>query len=224
MKCDCEFCDLKSIFYATIEPTEVEAYCASRDERSVAQKEIIIKQGQPINEFIYLKEGLVKLYRETDAGSQIISIGKPLDFVSLLSVFGDRNYSYSVSAISDSVICVLNLHEVQKLILENGHFALQLIKTMNKASDRILFDYLDISQKRLYGRVAHVLIYFSEIFKNDSFDLPISRKEIAQLVGMSIENVIRAISDLRKDKIIKAYGKNIMIEDMSRLVQIRNHS
>jgi len=69
-----------------------------------------------------------------------------------------------------------------------------------------------------------LLIYFSEIFKSDSFDLPISRKEIAQLVGMSIENVIRAISDLRKDKIIKAYGKNIMIEDMSRLIQIRNHS
>lgn len=224
MKCDCDLCDLKSIFYATLDPKEIEGYCMSRVEKLVTQKEIIIRQGEPINKFIYLKEGLVKLYRETNTGSQIISIGKPLDFVSLLSVFGDKNYSYSVSAISDSVICIFDLSEVQKLILKNGYFALRLIKTMNKASDRILFDYLDISQKRLYGRVAHVLIYFSEIFKSDSFDLPISRKEIAQLVGMSIENVIRAISDLRKDKIIKVYGKNIMIEDMNRLIQIRNHS
>jgi len=222
MKCDCELCDLKSIFFATIDANEVEEYCASRSEKKISAKQIIIKQGDPINEFIYLKTGLVKLYRETDTGSQIISIGKPFDFVSLLSVFGDTKYSYSVSAIENSVVCILDLNEVQKLILENGDFALQIIKTMNKASDRILFNYLDINQKRLFGRVAHVLIYFAEIYRSDNYDLPISRKEISQLVGMSIENVIRAISDLRKDKIIKAYGKNMIILDMKRLEQIRN--
>ena len=224
MKCDCEQCDLKTIFYATIRPDMVEEYCASRIEKTIAPHEIIIKQGAPIHEFIYLKEGLVKLYRETDLGRQIISIGEPFDFVSLLSVFNDKRYRYSVSAITESVICVLDLNEIKNLIQTNGQFALKLIQTMNQASDRILFDYLDISQKRLYGRVAQVLIYFSEIFKNESYDLPISRKEMSQLIGMTIENVIRAISNLRKDKIIKAYGKNIMIIDMKRLVQIRDFS
>ena len=224
MECNCELCDLKNIFFATIEPSELEEFCASRIEITIAPKDIVIKQGDPIHDFVYLKEGLVKLYRETDAGNQIISIGKPFDFVSLLSVFGEEKYQYSVSAITDSVICVMKLQDIQKLILENGAFALRLIKTMNKATDRILFDYLDNSQKRLYGRVAHVLIDFSEIFKNETFDLPISRKEIAQLVGMSIENVIRTISELRKDKIINVYGKRIVILDMHRLKQIRTHN
>ena len=222
MKCDCDDCHLKTIFFSTISEDKVEEYCSSRVEKTFRAKEIIIRQGQPISEFIYLKEGLVKLYRETPVGSQIISIGKPLDFVSLLSVFADEKYSYSVSTLQDSVVCILELDEIKKLILQNGPFAYSIIKTMNKATDRILFNYLDINQKRLFGRVASVLLEFADIYKSDSFDLPISRKEIAQLVGMSIENVIRTISDLRKDNIIKVYGKNIEIVNRVRLLQVYN--
>ncbi len=222
MKCDCENCHIKNIFYASVTPEELDRYCSSRTERIVDEKETIIRQGAPITEFIYLKEGLVKLYRNTPAGAQIISIGKPLDFVSLLNVFGDEKYSYSVSALHKSTVCVFDINEIKKMILENGAFAFKLIKTMNKASDRVLFNYLDINQKRLFGRVAAVLLEFSSILNSDSYELPISRKEISQLVGMSIENVIRTISDLRKDKIIKVYGKNIEIIEKQRLIQIRD--
>ncbi len=224
MKCECEQCHLRAIFFASIQADQLDEYCQSRVERSIEAKDIIIKQGDPIKEFIYLKEGLVKLSRNTHLGSQIISLGRPYDFVSLLSVFADETYSYSVSALSSGVICILNLDEIKKLILENGAFAMRLITTMNKATDRILFEYLDNSQKRLFGRVAGVLLYFADIFNINSFELPISRKEISQLVGMSIENVIRTISDLRKDKIIKVYGKSIEILDIKRLEMIRDLS
>jgi len=224
MKCDCDFCSLKTIFFNTINPNELENYCNAKIQRAYKAKENIIKQNDSIQEFIYLKEGLVKLYRDTPAGNQIISIGKPLDFVSLLSVFADEKYSYSVSAIKDSVVCVMNLNDVKKLILENGPFALRIITVVNKATDRILFDYLDISQKRLYSRVANVIIKFSELSQNLSFEMPISRKEMAQLVGMSIENVIRTISDLRKDNIIKVYGKDIEILDFEKLKHNRDIS
>lgn len=220
MKCECEHCDIKSIFFATIKEDEIEEYCSSRVEKEVKTGDVIIQQGQPIDDFIYLKEGLVKLYRDTPGGQQIISLGKPFDFVSLLSVFANDNYSYSVSAVRDCVICVLSFKEIRQLIQENGAFALKLVSTMNKASERILFDYLDLSQKRLNGRVASVLLYFSEIYDDSKFDLPITRKEISQLVGMSIENVIRAISDFRKDKILNVYGKRIEIVNKELLQKI----
>ncbi len=222
MKCECEHCHLRAIFFASIQADQLDQYCQSRVEKRIDTKDIIIKQGEPIREFIYLKEGLVKLSRNTPLGSQIISLGRPYDFVSLLSVFADEKYSYSVSALSPGVVCILNLDEIKKLILENGAFAMKLITTMNKATDRILFEYLDNSQKRLFGRVAGVLLYFADIFNVSIYELPISRKEISQLVGMSIENVIRTISDLRKDKIIRVYGKSIEILDMRRLKMIRD--
>lgn len=224
MTCDCELCELKSIFFTSLEADKVEAYCSSRAQRDVNAKDVIIRQGEAITEFIYLKEGLVKLYRDTPQGSQIIAIGKPFDFVSLLSVFADERYSYSVSALEDSTICVLKLDQVKKQVLENGKFAMKLITTMNRATDKIFFGYLDNHQKRLIGRIAGVILFFSEIYQSDVFDIPISRKEISQLVGMTIENVIRAISDLRKDGLIRAYGKNIEIIDKERLKKIFQYS
>lgn len=224
MTCNCEFCHIKSIFYSTIKDAEMEGYCANRVEKEVRAGDMIINQGTEINDFIYLKEGLVKLFRDTPAGRQIISLGKPMDFVSLVSVFSGDKYSYSVSTLIDSVICVLSMKEIKQLIRENGDFAMKLISTMNRVSESILYNYLDMNQKRLNGRVSATLLYFSKIFDSDTFELPISRKEMAQLIGMSTENVIRSISEFRKDGILDVYGKAIVIKDKAMLSKIKDFS
>jgi CRP/FNR family transcriptional regulator len=226
MICQCESCHLKTLFYSSIRLDEIEGYCSSRREISLKAGEDLIKQGEEIRDFVYLKEGLVKLYRKSDNGQiQIIRFGKPFDFVSLLSVFSDDKYNYSVSAIEDSVACVFDLSEIKQLISTNGAFAMHLIEIQNRSSDLIIMNMLDLLQKRLYGRVASVLLYFAiEIYKSDEFELPISRKEIAQYIGMSIENVIRVISAFRKDKIIQVYGKNLAILDRERLERMRDLS
>ena len=76
-------------------------------------------------------------------------------------------------------------------------------------------------RKNLKGRVAHVLIYFAQyVYRSHEFELPVSRREIADYIGMTTENVIRTLSEFRRDKIIKIYGKDIMISDIKRLENI----
>jgi len=226
MICQCEYCDLKMLFFNCIGEDEVEHYCDSRKETTYQEGESIIIQDQAITEFLYLKEGLVKLFRTNEHGEeQIISFGKPYDFVSILSVFSNSNYNYSVTALRPSVICSFNLSQITDLIQSNGLFAMHLIQTLNKSSDRIILNTLSILQKRLYGRIAHTLLYFADdIFFKDEFELPISRKEMSQYIGMTQENVIRALSSLRKDGMIKVYGKSITIEDKVRLKRMRELS
>ena len=50
--------------------------------------------------------------------------------------------------------------------------------------------------------------------------MPISRSEIADLIGMTAENVIRVVSDLRKDGVIEISGKQIKIADSKKLKQL----
>ncbi len=83
---------------------------------------------------------------------------------------------------------------------------------MNRVADNIILESLAIRRKHLRGRIAHVLLYFAEyIYHSNEYDLPISRKEIAEYIGMTTENVIRTMSEFRKDKIIKINGKTIEI-------------
>ena len=220
--CSCELCELRELFIDNLEEEQMEVVCSSKVEREYRQGEPILKEGTKINDFIYLKSGLVKLFKHDGSGrEQIISIAQPMDYVSLLSVFSDDTYNYSVTALEDSVTCNLQMNEVRESILKNGPLALNLLKKMSRVADRIILQSLEIRKKHLRGRVAYLLLYFSKkIYQSAEFDLPLSRKEMADYVGMTTENVIRSLSELRRDGILKIYGKTIQIVNPDTLSSI----
>jgi len=99
--------------------------------------------------------------------------------------------------------------------------ALGLLQKMSRAADRIILDSVEIRKKHLRGRVAYLLIYFANIvYSSSEFELPLTRKEMAEFVGMTTENVIRSLSEFRKDGILKIYGKTIQIVNMDTLRSI----
>lgn len=220
--CSCENCELRELFIDNLEGDHLDIICSGKVEKEYDQGEVIIKEGTRIRDFTYLKNGLVKLYRSDQSGKeQIISIAKPMDYVSLLSVFSNDRYNYSVSALEDSVTCNLKMEEVKSLIEVNGNLALSLLRNMSRVADRIILDSLEIRKKHLRGRVAYLLLYFSQkIYSSPEFDLPLTRKEMAEYVGMTTENVIRSLSEFRRDGILKIYGKTILIVDMETLKSI----
>ncbi|MDP4290470.1 MAG: helix-turn-helix domain-containing protein, partial [Bacteroidota bacterium] len=59
---------------------------------------------------------------------------------------------------------------------------------------------------------------------SDVFELPVSRREIAELIGMTTENVIRIFSEFRKEGIIRINGKEITIVDKTRLQFLCEHA
>jgi CRP-like cAMP-binding protein len=220
--CNCKNCELKPLFFDSIKEDELTPICNSKHEQSYSKGSLICKEGEPIKEFMYLKSGLVKIHKkENEHRDQIIKIAKPLDYVNLLSIFSDNIYHYSVSAIEDSVVCFIDLKVVTSLLFSNGAFALSMIQKMNLTTDDIIKTVLEISKKNLRGRIAYVLLYFSDqVYFSDSFDLPLARKEIAEFIAMTTENVIRILSEFRKDGILKINGKTIEICNRSRLQQI----
>ena len=224
-ECRCEQCELKTLFFQNVSAHEMQSLCASRVERVYQKGEYIIEQGKTITEFIYLKSGLVKLFTTSDnAKEQILSFAKPFDFVSLLSVLSTNTHSYSVMAIEDSVTCNISINDIKRIIKENGQFAMSILEKMCRISEKLIQESLAIRRRNLRGRVAYVLLHFYEdIYKSESFELPVNRKEIAEYIGMTTENVIRALTEFRKDGIIKIFGKIIEIVELDKLQQISDH-
>jgi CRP/FNR family transcriptional regulator len=217
--CNCEHCDFREVVFSTLDDQSILELCQFKEERSYRKGEIINHEGERITDFKYLKNGMVKLYRRALTGEeQVITITRPFEFVSNLSIFSEDKYKYSVSALEDSVVCSVQLDFIKSLFQKNGSFAMGLLTKISKINDKIISQTLDIRQKNLAGRVAYVLLYFTrEIFKSRVFDLPVSRKEIADFIGMSSANVIRTMSDFKKDGIIKVFGKTIEVVDIDKL-------
>lgn len=222
---DCQHCTFKSLLFTKMKEDELQLINRDRKEILFDKGEMIIEEGTPINEFLYLKKGLVKLVKKGEYQKErIISIARPMDFVSLLSTFSEKKYQYSISALEESAVCSMNLESIQDVIRKNGGFALELIQHITRSSNFVIQSTYDIDDKQLRGRIAYILLWFSQkIYHKPKFELPISRKEIGELINMSTENVIRILSEFRKDNIITIDGKTIEIlniEMMERLSKL----
>ena len=217
--CICETCEFRNIVFSYLDDEGILELCNNRVEQSFRKGDVINQEGGKISSFKYLKSGLVKLFRNTLSGEeQIITITRPFEFVSNISVFSGEKYRYSVSALEDSVVCVIRLDYIKNLFLKNGAFAMGLLARMAEINEKIIGQALDLRLKNLIGRVAYVLLYFSkEIYNSRIFDLPVSRKEIADYIGMSTANVIRTMSEFKKEGIINIYGKTIEVADINKL-------
>lgn len=217
--CICENCEFRDIVFSYLDEDTIQNLCDHKEENKFRKGEIINHEGEKITSFKYLKSGLVKLYRRTPSGEeQVITITKPFEFVSNMSIFSEERYRYSVSAVEDSVVCTVDLDFIKNLFLINGGFAMGLMTKISAINDKIISQTLDLRQKNLVGRVAFILLYFSkDIYNSKVFDLPVSRKEIADFIGMSTANVIRTMSDFKKDGIIKVFGKTIEIGNIDKL-------
>ncbi len=218
----CQFCGFKSRLFTRLNDEELEYVNGFKTEIIFEKGELIIEQGSPVKEFLYLKTGLVKLhFTGKNQRDRIISIARPLDFVSLVSTFSNTEYPHSITALEKSVVCSINLEAIKSIIRKNGDFALELLEQVSKSSHFVLQSTYDIDEKNLRGRIAYILLWFSKkIYHRDQFDLPVSRKEIGELINMTTENVIRILSEFRKDEILKISGKTIEIKDSTFLERI----
>lgn len=226
MYCSCESCHINNTFYSLMQEAGVDRFCHSRSEITIPAGKTFINEGDEIKSFKYLKEGLIKLHRlDSNGKEQIIFFGRPMDYISIQNTFSEKTYNYSVTAIENSTVCIFDINVMKDLIRTNGKFALKMVEISSMALNRIIDNSLELISKTMYGKVASLLLFFSEkVYVTDNFDLPVSRKEIAQYTGLSIETVIRVISEFRRDGLIKVYGKKIEIVNKQGLLSVLEHS
>ncbi len=219
---NCKACIYKDTLFNKLNAKDLDLIDQNKKEIEFKRGEIICEEGTEIKSFMYLKNGLVKLFKSNlHDKDQIVSIAKPLDFISFLSLFSRSTYKFSICALEDTIVCAVDLEALKKVIQGNGKFALEILYKMSKMFDEIIEARFEINRKHLRGRIAYILLYFSKhIYQSNNFHMPISRREIAELIQMTTENVIRILSEFRKDGIIKIDGKQVHLLEPERLESI----
>jgi CRP-like cAMP-binding protein len=215
----CNFCIYKKLLFDPLNDSEYQEINNSRTEFVYKRGDIIRQEGEPINSFLYLRSGLIKLYKTDKNGKDhILSINKPGDFISLLSIFSNSVYKYSITAIEETKVCEVGLPALQKVIASNSKFALRVLNRISRVSDDIIESQFEIRKRQVKGRIAYFLLFLTDrIYRSHEFRLPITRREIGELISMTTENTIRTLSEFRKDGIISMEGKTLKILDYGRI-------
>ena len=184
--------------------------------------ENLCKQGTLASHIMYICNGLVKVFMENETSSLILKVlpaGNMLGLTALLD--GSNVFRYSASAYQDCSVRLMDIGIFKKIILQNPAFANEVINILCENLIQTQTRFFSYTQKQSYGKLADTLICLScNIFKAEGFELNLTRKELAELTGLTPESVIRILSKFKNDKLIHMEGKMIHILDMTKLKQI----
>ncbi len=219
---NCKSCVYRNLLYDMLSDEEYGLVNSSRREMIYKRNELIIQEGDEISEFMYLRKGLVKLYKTNSKGKdQILSINRPGDFINLLSIFSNKTQQYSVSVLEETHVCAVKIDTIFDLVKLNSEFSIRVMNRMSYIADEIIHKRFEINQRQVKGRVAYMLRFLAEqIYNKNEFRMPITRRELGELISMTTENTIRTMSEFRKDGIIEMEGKNVNIVDFDRLKKV----
>ncbi|MCK7496002.1 MAG: cyclic nucleotide-binding domain-containing protein [Comamonadaceae bacterium] len=91
-------------------------------------KDIVFKQNTRTSHVMFVKSGLIKIFKEGRNKKVIIfKIVTPNHFLANISVFGEETFRYSASAITDAEILFIDIATFKSIIEQNGKFASLLL-------------------------------------------------------------------------------------------------
>jgi len=212
MQNDCKQCPFNSKAAATLCDTSFEQLSENHLVLGFKKGDAIIKQGMYSTNVVFLRTGLAKIHLQGPYHEQIVRVVKAPTYLGLPTTFGDKINQYSVTAVSETEVCYIDVKVFQNILNENREFSNEIIIELCKNELESFRRCANRTQKQIRGNMADALIDFSEkIFNSDTFTIPLSQSELANLVDTSRESVSRVLTEFDKDGIIKMTGKKIEI-------------
>ncbi len=127
----------------------------------------------------------------------------PGDFIGLDA---DESYSFSAEAVTDTTLVRYARRKVDALIAEEPRVARSLVDLMrgdlSNARDRLAL----LGHMTAMERIASFLLNLANRFDDKHIELPMTRTDIGDYLGLTMETVSRAFSQLKNDGVITQHG------------------
>ncbi|AXA43647.1 MULTISPECIES: Crp/Fnr family transcriptional regulator [Rhizobium] len=184
----------------------------------------IIAQGSESSSYSNIMRGVVKLCKVMpDGRQQIVGLQFAPDFVGRPFV---RESTLSAEAATDAEICFFPRNLLDRMISEAPELQRSLHDQALKELDAAREWMLTLGRRTAGEKVASLLYLIAthaepQTATSTDFDLPLSRTEIADFLGMTIETVSRQMTRLRKSGVIGIENfRHIIVPDMDELEQM----
>lgn len=138
---------------------------------------------------------------------------------------GDDEYPVSAIALTGTVVCFFDNNTFNDVLMNNPELAVNLMmfysRELRKAEIRMKY----LMQMNVIEKVVEALLLLKETFgmneESKCLNISLSRREIAEMIGVTAEQVSREVIILEKRKLISRYKENrIKLIDVPGLKEI----
>jgi CRP/FNR family transcriptional regulator, nitrogen fixation regulation protein len=189
--------------------------------RTFAKDEEIFAEGERTGYFYKVVSGAVRTFKLlSDGRRQIDAFHLPGDIFGMET---GNEHRFSAEALGEATIIAYRRCSLEVLSSRDQVFANQVITSMMRSLERAQDHMLLLGRKHALEKIATFLLVFSKRLTEDGHvDLPMSRIDIADHLGLTIETVSRSLTQLERQGVIElpAHRRSIVLRDKAALERL----
>ena len=218
----CELCEIREMtFCSSLKDNEISRLRGLIQHCRYDCHQTIFREAEPAEYVFNVASGTVKLYKlMADGRRQITGFLLPGDFLGLAL---NATYTYTSEAVQEVTACRFPRKRLESLFDEFPQLEKRMlgmaVDELAAAQDQMLL----LGRKTAREKVASFLLMLSrrqtdrDMAANPT-KVPMSRADIADYLGLTIETVSRTLTQLKKDDVISLPdNSHVHVTDLDRL-------
>lgn len=210
--------------FSTLSDNELARLSEMAKEFSYKNGEYIFHEGDAPDWFCVLKEGNIKAIKQAEDGKEIIMhMFRAGDTFGEVAVFDRRPYPASALAVGQTTVVKFHHTQCFEILETMPEVAAKFLRTMGRKQREFVKRIEAALTSRVEKRIANTLLKLAEMSdkgRGNCINLHLTRKDIASMVGTTIETTIRVMSRFQKDGIIETTRSGITILKPGKLREI----
>jgi len=206
---DCASCAVRGrAICASLDAGELAELGRMGRRQRVKSGHTLIWEGDDAPLVANVLKGVLKLVvAASDGREQIVGIVFASDFIG--RPFGKESL-YRVTAMTDAEVCIYNRNSFDAFAGAHPHLQQKLLRRTLDELDRARYWMMLLGRKSAAEKVASFLLEMSDRLagqagptrRDDGFELPFGRQQIADILGLTIETTCRQLTRMRADGLL----------------------
>ena len=193
-----------------------------KGSRPIHKGDYIFRSSDDFVSFYAVRSGSVKSYILNESGEeQIIGFYFPGEILGFDAV-DQHQHTCSAVAMETTTFCSLPYEKIHEICVEVPDLQNQMFRLMSRELSNENKLLLTINKRSAEERIATFLVSLSSRFHKlgysaKEYNLPMSRQEIGNYLGLTIETVSRLFTKFQRNGLVKINKKAIKLENLPAL-------
>lgn len=189
---------------------------------------VLIFEGNPNYGFFEICKGKVKISKLTSNGNDtIVDIATAGDTIGHSSLLNKKLYTTTATTVEDSVICFFDKSYFVNRILKEKEVFTKVIERLSDDVEKANQKISSLSNKNVRERLAELFLYLWDNYgtidnEMRKLNILLSREEMASMIGVANETLIRTIGDFKDEGLVVQRGKYLYINNEIKLSEYAN--
>jgi CRP-like cAMP-binding protein len=213
-------------FFAGLSERDWEKVIDLFSERQYQKDDYIFLEGEAPEALYIIRTGKVKVLRHsTDGKDVVLRVGGVGHLLGTVAVFDGGGYPGTAQVIEECTALVIARNDCLTLVNRYPVFALAVISDLGSRLRSSAEQIRSLAVERVEQRIARVLLKLAESAGSDSpegrvIEMPLTRQDVADMTGTTVETAIRVMSKFRRLELIKTRRGKVVLVELAALQEI----